>query len=116
MLQAVALAQVVNRRHEIGRSTGGDSHERMGKADLGAVDGAVARRLDEGEEVMVSGVDDNLLEDGLGGWNVIVSQLGLIFSVQDANSSSRLRWSGARTLSDSIVEAIVAVVLCCAWF
>lgn len=90
----------------------------MGKTDLGAVDGAVARRLDEGEEVMVSGIDDDLLEDGLRGGegNVTVSQLGLIFSVQDANSSSRLQWSGARTLSDSIVEAIVAVVLCCAWF
>lgn len=37
----------------------------MGEADLGAVDGTVARRLDEGEEVMVSGIDDDLLEDGL---------------------------------------------------
>lgn len=42
-----------------------DLHKRMGEADLGAVDGTVARRLDEGEEVMVSGIDDDLLEDGL---------------------------------------------------
>ncbi len=42
----------------------------MREADLGAVDGAVARRLDEGEEVMVSRIDDNVLEGGLESTNV----------------------------------------------
>lgn len=63
-----------------------DLHKRVGKADLGAVDGAVARRLDEGEEVMVSGIDDDLLEDGLFGGEC-QCQLGC-FSVHDADKSS----------------------------
>lgn len=37
----------------------------MGEADLGAVDGTVARRLDERQEVMVSGVEGDLLEGDL---------------------------------------------------
>jgi hypothetical protein len=37
----------------------------MREADFGAVDGAVARRLDEGEDVMVARVDDDLIEGGL---------------------------------------------------
>ena len=85
----------------------------MGKADLGAVDGTVARRLDEGEEVMISGIDDDLLEDGLFGreWQC---QLGLVLSATDEeNRFNLVRMSCARTLSDSIVEAIVAVIVPC---
>lgn len=39
-----------------------DHDERMGKADFAAVDGAVARGFDDGEDIMVFGVED----DGFG--------------------------------------------------
>jgi hypothetical protein len=36
--------------------------QRMGKADLAAVDDAIADAFDEGEDVMISMVEDNPLE------------------------------------------------------
>lgn len=42
-----------------------DHDERVREADLGAVDGAVARALDDGEQVMVSRVEDYALDGGL---------------------------------------------------
>lgn len=39
-----------------------DLHQSMRKPDLGAVDGAVARRLDQRQEVMVARVDDDVVE------------------------------------------------------
>lgn len=42
-----------------------DHDERVGEADFGAVDGAVAGRLEQGEDIVVGRVADDLLEGGL---------------------------------------------------
>ena len=41
-------------------------HERVRKAHFGAVDGAIAGALEDGEEAMVLGVEDDALGGGLG--------------------------------------------------
>lgn len=40
----------------------GGIHQRVREADFGAVDDAIAQGLDEDEEVVVAGVEDDLLE------------------------------------------------------
>lgn len=42
----------------------------MREADFGAVDDAIAEGLDEGEEIVVAGVEDDLLERGLESRNI----------------------------------------------
>lgn len=39
----------------------GNIHERMGKSDLGAIDGTISRGFDEGKEVVVAGVEGESL-------------------------------------------------------
>lgn len=40
-------------------------HERVRKPHFGAIDGAIARALDDGQEIMVSRVEDDALDGGL---------------------------------------------------
>ena len=47
------------------RGRGENVHERVRKAHFGAVDSAIARALDDGEDVMVFGVENDALDRGL---------------------------------------------------
>lgn len=43
-----------------------DVHKRVGEADFGAVDSAIAGAFDDGEDVVILGVENDALDRGLG--------------------------------------------------
>jgi hypothetical protein len=80
-------------KHEVGflserpRAEQEYHHQRMREPHLGSIDGAIARALDDGEEVAVRGVEDYAVEGFLKGWDG-VSQ----FVASRAGEGESKRW------------------------
>lgn len=65
ILTASQSVAVLRAKRKFDGATESYSHQRVREAHLGAVDGAIARRLDQRQDVVVSRVPDDLLQRSL---------------------------------------------------